>query len=150
MKIECITKYEMEANGISFGIKPTMTDVETSRLSVGWPLLNKTSIVSTLSDPDVANLIFSVCGLLLIATITFFMISKIFPKRNTRTTARARSLTFSISEKGCVCVKGLGRFPTSLYKNQWIKLLENIDELRQFLIDNDAELRRFDKNSEAN
>ena len=42
-----------------------------------------------------------------------------------------------VSEKGGLSVYGLGRFPVTLYKEQWIRLLEYADEIKSFLKEND-------------
>jgi hypothetical protein len=54
---------------------------------------------------------------------------------------RGRGTTIKVSEKGGVSVYGLGRFPVTLYKEQWLKLLDMADELRAFIRDNDAVLK---------
>ena len=54
---------------------------------------------------------------------------------------RGRSTGLKVSEKGGVSVYGLGRFPVTLYKEQWIKLLGMADEIRAFIKDNDARLK---------
>jgi hypothetical protein len=54
---------------------------------------------------------------------------------------RGRSVSLKVSEKGGVSVYGLGRFPVTLYKEQWAKLLAITDEIRAFIKDHDAELR---------
>jgi hypothetical protein len=46
-----------------------------------------------------------------------------------------------VSEKGGVSVYGLGRFPVTLYKEQWGKLLDMADDIRAFIRDHDAELK---------
>ncbi len=53
----------------------------------------------------------------------------------------ARGLTLKVSEKGALSVYGLGRFPVTLYKEQWQKLLEVADDIRAFLKENDAQLK---------
>ena len=53
----------------------------------------------------------------------------------------SRGVTLKVSEKGGLSVYGLGRFPVTLYKEQWLKLLDMADELRAFLRDNDAALK---------
>jgi hypothetical protein len=55
--------------------------------------------------------------------------------------ARRGGVSFKVSEKGGVSVYGLGRFPVTLYKEQWAKLLELADELRAFIRAHDAELK---------
>ena len=46
-----------------------------------------------------------------------------------------------VSEKGGVSVYGMGRFPVTLYKEQWIKLLDMADEIRAFIRDHESELK---------
>ena len=55
---------------------------------------------------------------------------------------KAGSLSFRVSEKGAVSVYGLGRFPVTLYQEQWDKLLGQIDELRGFIEANRASLKK--------
>jgi len=50
-------------------------------------------------------------------------------------------LEFKVSEKGGVSVYGLGRFPVTLYYEQWIRLLDTADGLRQFLETNKSKLK---------
>ena len=57
---------------------------------------------------------------------------------------RARGVTLKVSEKGGVSVYGMGRFPITLYKEQWLKLLDMSDEIRQFIRDNQAALKAKD------
>jgi hypothetical protein len=54
-------------------------------------------------------------------------------------TARATSLR--VSEKGGVSVYGLGRFPVTLYKEQWLKLLGMTEEIRAFIAENEGKLK---------
>jgi hypothetical protein len=51
------------------------------------------------------------------------------------------SVSLKVSEKGGVSVYGLGRFPVTLYKEQWTKLLDMADEIRAFLKEHDRELK---------
>jgi len=51
------------------------------------------------------------------------------------------ALDFKVSEKGGVSVYGLGRFPVTLYYEQWTRLLDQADELRQFIETNKASLK---------
>ena len=53
----------------------------------------------------------------------------------------ARPGGIKVSEKGGVSVYGLGRFPVTLYKEQWMKLLGMGDEIRAFIKENDAKLK---------
>jgi len=52
-----------------------------------------------------------------------------------------RPTAIKVSEKGAVSVYGLGRFPVTLYKEQWLKLLGMAEEIRQFIAENDSRLK---------
>jgi hypothetical protein len=54
---------------------------------------------------------------------------------------QSRGITLKVSEKGGVSVYGMGRFPVTLYKEQWIKLLDMADEIRAFIRDHESELK---------
>ena len=56
-------------------------------------------------------------------------------------TRASRAISMKVSEKGGVSIYGLGRFPVTLYKEQWAKLLDMADEIRAFLRDNDPKLK---------
>ena len=49
-----------------------------------------------------------------------------------------------VSEKGAVSVYGMGRFPVTLYKEQWLKLLDMSDDIRAFITANEAQLKAKD------
>jgi hypothetical protein len=51
------------------------------------------------------------------------------------------SIDFRVSEKGGVSVYGLGRFPVTLYYEQWVRLLDNADALKQFMEENKSNLK---------
>lgn len=51
------------------------------------------------------------------------------------------SLFLKISEKGALSVYGLGRFPVTLYKEQWLKLLGIADEIKTFIEENNSRLK---------
>jgi hypothetical protein len=51
-------------------------------------------------------------------------------------------LSLRVSEKGALSVYGLGRFPVTLYREQWEKLLAMTDQIRAFIAENDAALKR--------
>jgi hypothetical protein len=53
----------------------------------------------------------------------------------------AKGLSMKVSEKGGLSVYGLGRFPVTLYKEQWNKLLDMADDIRTFIKSNDAQLK---------
>ena len=54
---------------------------------------------------------------------------------------RGRSTSLKVSEKGGVSVYGLGRFPVTLYKEQWTRLLDMADDIRAFIKENDGKLK---------
>ena len=61
---------------------------------------------------------------------------------NERLKARdKRTTSLRISEKGAVSLYGLGRFPVTLYKEQWAKVLEMADEIREFIKENEKRLK---------
>lgn len=51
-------------------------------------------------------------------------------------------MSLKVSEKGALSVYGLGRFPVTLYREQWEKLLGMADEIRGFIADHDSELKK--------
>ncbi len=53
----------------------------------------------------------------------------------------AAGITMKVSEKGAVSVYGMGRFPVTLYKEQWLKLLDMSDDLRAFIAANEGKLK---------
>jgi len=54
---------------------------------------------------------------------------------------RHLALTMKVSEKGAVSVYGLGRFPVTLYQEQWLKLLAASDDIRIFIEENRSKLK---------
>jgi hypothetical protein len=57
----------------------------------------------------------------------------------------SRATSLKVSEKGGVSVYGLGRFPVTLYKEQWTKLLDMADEIRSFIKENESKLKSKDE-----
>jgi hypothetical protein len=53
----------------------------------------------------------------------------------------ATGIRMKVSEKGAVSIYGMGRFPVTLYKEQWLKLLDMSPEIRNFIAENDAHLK---------
>ena len=62
-----------------------------------------------------------------------------------KTARRTGELDFKIGEKGGVSVYGLGRFPVTLYYEQWIRLLDTAPKLREFLEENKSKLKLKEK-----
>lgn len=54
---------------------------------------------------------------------------------------QGKGLSFRVSEKGGVSVYGLGRFPVTLYKEQWARLLDMADDIRNFIKENESKLK---------
>ena len=57
---------------------------------------------------------------------------------------KPRDIFFKVSQKGAVSAYGLGRFPVTLYKEQWQKLLDKKDEILEFILENEADLKTKD------
>lgn len=51
------------------------------------------------------------------------------------------TLSMKVSEKGALSVYGMGRFPVTLYKEQWLKLLGIAEEIKKFIEENDDRLK---------
>jgi len=56
----------------------------------------------------------------------------------------SKGISLKVSEKGGVSVYGLGRFPVTLYKEQWKRLLDMSDEIRNFIDANESQLKSKD------
>lgn len=56
-------------------------------------------------------------------------------------TRKKGNMEFRVGEKGGVSVYGLGRFPVTLYYEQWVRLLDSAPELRAFLEENKSKLK---------
>ena len=54
-------------------------------------------------------------------------------------------IRMKVSEKGALSVYGMGRFPVTLYKEQWLRLLDMSDEIRSFIAANEAKLKAKDQ-----
>jgi hypothetical protein len=53
----------------------------------------------------------------------------------------SKGLSMKVSEKGALSVYGLGRFPVTLYKEQWLRLLDMTEDIRGFIKQNESQLR---------
>ncbi len=51
------------------------------------------------------------------------------------------TLSMKVSEKGALSIYGMGRFPVTLYKEQWLKLLGITEDIKKFIADNDERLK---------
>ena len=52
-----------------------------------------------------------------------------------------KGLYLQVSQKGAVSLYGMGRFPVTLYKEQWLKVIAHMDVIQQFIADHDSELK---------
>ena len=52
-----------------------------------------------------------------------------------------KGISFKVSEKGGVSVYGLGRFPVTLYQEQWLRLFSEVDSLKTFIEENKSKLK---------
>ncbi len=62
-------------------------------------------------------------------------------EKQAETRKRTGDLEFRVGDKGGVSVYGLGRFPVTLYYEQWVRLLETAGRLREFLEENKSKLK---------
>jgi hypothetical protein len=53
-----------------------------------------------------------------------------------------KGVSMKVSEKGGVSVYGLGRFPVTLYQEQWLKLLDLAEDIRSFIRENEPKLKK--------
>ena len=54
----------------------------------------------------------------------------------------ASGIRMKVSEKGALSIYGMGRFPVTLYKEQWIRLLDMSEDIRAFIVANEGELKK--------
>ena len=54
------------------------------------------------------------------------------------------NLSMKVSEKGALSIYGMGRFPVTLYKEQWLKLLAITEDIKKFITENDSKLKAKD------
>ena len=62
-------------------------------------------------------------------------------EKQVETKKRSGAMEFRVSEKGGVSVYGLGRFPVTLYYEQWKRLLDASEELKAFIEENKSKLK---------
>ena len=51
-------------------------------------------------------------------------------------------IRMKVSEKGAVSIYGMGRFPVTLYKEQWLRLLDMSEDIRAFIVANEGQLKK--------
>ncbi len=54
---------------------------------------------------------------------------------------KPNNITFKVGQKGGMSLYGLGRFPVTLYKSQWLLLLDATEKIKEFLKNNDHKLK---------
>jgi hypothetical protein len=57
-------------------------------------------------------------------------------------TKNTGGLSLKVSEKGAVSLYGMGRFPVTLYKEQWLRILASAPDIEAFIRENDAKLKK--------
>jgi hypothetical protein len=62
-------------------------------------------------------------------------------EKQAETKKRSGAIEFRVSEKGGVSVYGLGRFPVTLYYEQWTRLLDVVPDLKAFIEENKSKLK---------
>ncbi len=55
--------------------------------------------------------------------------------------AGKKGLYLQVSQKGAVSLYGMGRFPVTLYKEQWLKVIAHMEIIRQFISEHESELK---------
>jgi hypothetical protein len=56
-------------------------------------------------------------------------------------TKEKAGISLKVSDKGAVSLYGMGRFPVTLYKEQWLRVLANAPQIEAFIHENDAKLK---------
>jgi len=69
------------------------------------------------------------------------LMARIAELEQTASAKKSGRIEFRVSEKGGVSVYGLGRFPVTLYYEQWIRLLDSVEPLRAFIEENRGKLK---------
>lgn len=59
---------------------------------------------------------------------------------NDKLKSRQKPVSFTVNEKGAVCIHGIGKFPFTMYRSQWERVLEHSEQLKEFIKENEADL----------
>ena len=59
-----------------------------------------------------------------------------------KSTVSKQGISLKVSEKGAISVYGMGRFPVTLYMEQWLKLMDMSEDIRKFIKDNESKLKK--------
>jgi hypothetical protein len=68
-------------------------------------------------------------------------IERLRAENETLKRSSSKGLSMRVSEKGALSVYGLGRFPVTLYKEQWLRLLDLTDDIKAFIKQNEEQLK---------
>jgi hypothetical protein len=68
-------------------------------------------------------------------------LAKLKAENETLKQAATRGVSLKVSQKGALSLYGMGRFPITLYKEQWTKVLDMAETIRAFMKENDAQLK---------
>jgi hypothetical protein len=68
-------------------------------------------------------------------------IERLRAENETLKRSSSKGLSMRVSEKGALSVYGLGRFPVTLYKEQWLRLLDLTDDIKVFIKQNEERLK---------
>jgi len=68
-------------------------------------------------------------------------IERLRAENETLKRSSSKALSLRVSAKGAVSVYGLGRFPVTLYKEQWLRLTDMADDIKAFIRENEAQLK---------
>ena len=60
---------------------------------------------------------------------------------NAQLKSKDKGLTLKVSEKGGLSLYGMGRFPVTLYKEQWLRILASAPDIEAFIRENDSKLK---------
>jgi ubiquitin len=120
----------------------TLVSATTSNTLTPGDSLTKVSPNTTLGEIDDASLMNQDQLLVKLAEIN--VLYKEEKKKTQRAKMREKKPEVKVSQKGAVQINNIRRFPITLYKNEWDKIFDIIDELKKFIEDNDDKLASLD------
>ena len=120
----------------------TLVSATTSNTLTPGDSLTKVSPNTTLGEIDDASLMNQDQLLAKLAEIN--ALYKEEKKKTQRAKMREKKPEVKVSQKGAVQINNIRRFPITLYKNEWGKIFDIIDELKKFIEDNDDKLASLD------
>ena len=120
----------------------TLVSATTSNTLTPGDSLTKVSPNTTLGEIDDASLMNQDQLLAKLAEIN--ALYKEEKKKTQRAKMREKKPEVKVSQKGAVQINNIRRFPITLYKNEWVKIFDIIDELKKFIEENDDKLASLD------